>query len=80
MTTQLRITTVFESGRIETQEHAWPGWQLEVAASVMRARRHVSGGGLVYDLPLTERHLETGIIRQTHEWIDAAELVMAAGS
>ncbi|MCG7309705.1 MULTISPECIES: hypothetical protein [Brachybacterium] len=72
MTTHLKITTVYADGYTEMHDQDWPGWNLEAAASVMRARRCVATGGLRYDLPLTDRQLEVGIIRQHHEWSNVA--------
>ena len=70
MTARLTITTEFTAGVTETLMHEWPGWDLEVAASVMRAQTHALGGGLAYGLPLDQRHRDAGIVRVTHEWTD----------
>lgn len=70
MAAQLRITTTFAAGQTESLSHEWPGWDVEAAASVMRAQHHVAGGGMTYDLPLDERHQVAGIVRVTHEWTD----------
>jgi len=70
MTARLTITTGFNTGGTETLTHGWPGWDMEVAASVMRVQTHALGGGLIYDLPLGQRHHEAGIVRISHEWTD----------
>lgn len=70
MTTCLRITTEFTTGKTETISHEWLSWELEAAASVMRAQHHLVVGGMTYDLPLNARHREVGIVRVTHEWTD----------
>lgn len=44
MAAQLKITTEFVDGNVETLTHGWPGWDVDVAASVMRAKHHVFGG------------------------------------
>ncbi|GAA1490949.1 hypothetical protein [Brachybacterium sacelli] len=75
MTTHLKITTVFKGERTETRGSDWPGWDLEAAASVMRAQHRVDGGGLVYDLPVGGRHREAGIVRVVHEWSDSERVV-----
>lgn len=80
MTTRLTITTEFTTGKTETLSHEWLGWELEAAASVMRAQHHVDGGGMVYDLPLSARHREAGIVRVTHEWTDLDRTVAGAES
>lgn len=70
MTAQLKITTELIDGSAETLTHTWLGWDVDVAASITRAKRHVVGGGMTYDLPLGDRHREAGIVRVTHEWTD----------
>ncbi|MDN5686199.1 MAG: hypothetical protein L0G94_05860 [Brachybacterium sp.] len=80
MTTRLTITTEFTTGKTERLSHEWLGWELEAAASVMRAQHHVDGGGMVYDLPLGARHREADIVRVTHEWTDLDRAVAGAES
>lgn len=67
MAAQLRNTTEFNIGRTETLSHERLGWGLEAAASVMRAKHHVFGGGLIYALPLVQKHREAGIVSVAHE-------------
>lgn len=71
MTAHLKITTVFDDGGPETLDSDWPGWDLEAAASVMRAQNRVEGGGLVYDLPAGSDNRDSGIVRVVHEWSDS---------
>lgn len=80
MATHLTITTELTTGQTETLSHEWLGWDLEAAASVMRAKHHVFGGGLTYDLPLGERHREAGIVRVTHEWTDRGRAALGTVS
>lgn len=63
MTAQLKITTELIDGSAETLTHTWLGWDVDVAASITRAKRRVIGGGMTYDLSLGDRHREAGIVR-----------------
>src|SRR5699024_12025499 len=76
MATHLTITTEFNTGQIGSRSHEWLGWDLEVAASVMRARRHVAGGGLTYDLPVDDWRCEAGIVRVTHKWTSREQVAL----
>jgi len=80
MATHLTITTEFNTGQIGSRSHEWLGWDLEVAASVMRARRHVAGGGLTYDLPVDDWRCEAGIVRVTHKWTSREQVALGAAS
>lgn len=80
MAAQLKITTEFVDGNVETLTHGWPGWDVDVAASVMRAKHHVFGGGFTYDLPLNQRHREDGMVGVTHEWTDYDRAASGAAS
>ena|SRR5699024_8559053 len=79
MATHLTITTEFNTGQIGSRSHEWLGWDLEVAASVMRARRHVAGGGLTYDLPVDDWRCEAGIVRVTHKWTSREQVALGGG-
>lgn len=79
-TTRLTITAEFTTGHVETLAHEWPGWNVDVAVSVLRAQSHVSGGKTIYELPRDERLRVAAILRVTHEWTDRDRAAEGAAS